>query len=147
MLLQWHVKDPSYSAKKAVGRLHLNIHTPFTQRSWSGLTVLMSRHSVGTYLETSSSVEYCLSADCKASPTFPPAHSSSVHCKASSIFPQATCEQNVRPAQLFYKLTAHKRNIWLAQLFHNLLGHQQNVAYEQRIQLAQLFHNFIAVLR
>ena len=30
------------------------MHTPFTQRSWSGLTMPLSRHSVGTYQETSS---------------------------------------------------------------------------------------------
>ena len=48
MLLQWHVKDPGLSAKSAGGRLHLNMHTPFTQWSWSGLTML-SRHSMGTY--------------------------------------------------------------------------------------------------
>ena len=54
MLLQWHVKDPSYSAKGAGGRLHLNAHTPLTQRHQSGLTMLLSRQSVGTYPETSS---------------------------------------------------------------------------------------------
>ena len=54
LLLQLHVKDPSHSAKSAGGRLHLNIHTPLTQRSWSGLTMLLSRHSVGIYQETSS---------------------------------------------------------------------------------------------
>ena len=60
MLLQWHVKDPGHSAKSAGGRLHLNTHTPLTQRrpltqqSWSWLTLLLSRHSMGTYQETSS---------------------------------------------------------------------------------------------
>ena len=54
VLLQWHVKDPDHSAKSAGGRLHLNTHTPLTQQSWSGLTMLLSRHSVGTYQETSS---------------------------------------------------------------------------------------------
>ena len=54
MLPQWHVKDPSHSAKSAGGRLHLNTHTPLTQRSRSGLTMLLSRHCVGTYPETSS---------------------------------------------------------------------------------------------
>ena len=48
MLLQWHVKDPSHSAKSADGRLHLNMHTPLTQRSLSELTMLLPRHSVGT---------------------------------------------------------------------------------------------------
>ena len=36
------------------GRLHLNTHTPLTQRSRSGLTMLLSRNSVGIYQETSS---------------------------------------------------------------------------------------------
>ena len=52
MFLQWHVKDPSHSAKSAGGRLHLNTHTPLTQQS--GLTMLLSMHSVGTYQEMSS---------------------------------------------------------------------------------------------
>ena len=47
VLLQWHVKDPSDSAKSAGGRFHLNTHTPLIRRSRSGLTML-SRHSVGT---------------------------------------------------------------------------------------------------
>ena len=54
VLPQWHVKDPGHSAKSAGGRLHLNTHTALTQRSLSGLTMLLSRHSVGTYHETSS---------------------------------------------------------------------------------------------
>ena len=54
MLLQWHEKDPSYSAKNAGGRLHPNMHTPLTQLSQSGLTMLLSRHSVKTYQETNS---------------------------------------------------------------------------------------------
>ena len=54
VLAQWHVKDPGYSAKSAGGRLHLNTHTRLTQRSRSGLTMLLSRQSVGTYPETSS---------------------------------------------------------------------------------------------
>ena len=37
-LPQWHVKDPGHSAKRAGGKLHLNSHTPWTQRSRSGLT-------------------------------------------------------------------------------------------------------------
>ena len=52
VLQQWHVKDPGHSAE-AGRRLHLNTHTPLTQRSRSGLTMPLSRH-VGTYLETSS---------------------------------------------------------------------------------------------
>ena len=54
MLTQWHVKDPGHSVKSADGRLRLNTHTPFTQQSWSGLTMPLSRHSVGTHQETSS---------------------------------------------------------------------------------------------
>ena len=53
-LLQWHVKDPSHSAKSSGGRLHLNMHTPLTKQSQSGLTMPPSRHSVGTFQETSS---------------------------------------------------------------------------------------------
>ena len=52
VLPQWHVKDPGHSAESAGGRLHLNTHTPLTQRSRSGLTKPLSRHSVGTYPET-----------------------------------------------------------------------------------------------
>ena len=52
MLPQWHVKDPGHSAKSAGGRLHLNTHTPLAQRSLSGLTMPLSKHSVGTYPET-----------------------------------------------------------------------------------------------
>ena len=54
MLPQWHVKDPGHSAKSAGGGLHLNTHTPLTHRSRSGLTVPLSRQSVGIYQETSS---------------------------------------------------------------------------------------------
>ena len=54
VLPQWHVKDTGHSAKRAGGRLHLNTHTPLTQRSRSGLTLPLSRHSVVTYPETSS---------------------------------------------------------------------------------------------
>ena len=48
VLPQWHVKDPSHSAKSAGGGLHLNRHTPLTKRSRNGL-ILLSRHCVGTY--------------------------------------------------------------------------------------------------
>ena len=51
---QWHVKGPGRSDKSAGGRIHLNTHTPLTQRSRSGLTVPLSGHSVGTDQETSS---------------------------------------------------------------------------------------------
>ena len=54
LFLQWHIKDPGHSAKSAGGRLHLNLHTPLTQQSQSGLTMPLCRHSVGTYQETSS---------------------------------------------------------------------------------------------
>ena len=51
---QWHVKVPGHFAKSTGGRLHLNTHTPLTQRSLIGLTMPLSRRSVGIYLETSS---------------------------------------------------------------------------------------------
>ena len=54
VLPQWHVKDPGHAAKSASGRLRLYTHTPLTQRSRSGLTMPLYRHSVGTYPETSS---------------------------------------------------------------------------------------------
>ena len=41
-------KRSGHSAKSAGGRLHLNTHTPLTQRSRSGLTML-PRHSVEVY--------------------------------------------------------------------------------------------------
>ena len=48
MLPQWHIKDPSHSAKSAGGRLHLNMLTSLIQRSQSGL-IMLSRHSVGIF--------------------------------------------------------------------------------------------------
>ena len=51
LLLQWHIKYPGHSTKSACGRLHLNTHTPLTQWSQSGLTILLCRHSVGTCQE------------------------------------------------------------------------------------------------
>ena len=54
VLLQLHVKDPGHSAKSGGGRLHLNTHTPFTHRSRIGMTMPLSRQSVGIYQETSS---------------------------------------------------------------------------------------------
>ena len=54
VLPQWHVKDTGHSAKSAGDRLHLNTHTPLTHRSRSGLTMPLSRQSVGIYQETSS---------------------------------------------------------------------------------------------
>ena len=54
MLPQWHIKDPGHSAKSACGRLYLNMHTPLTQRNQSGLTMPLSRQSVGICQETSS---------------------------------------------------------------------------------------------
>ena len=49
-LPQRHIKKKKagHSAKSAGGRFHLNMHTPLTQWSQSGLTML-SRQSVGTY--------------------------------------------------------------------------------------------------
>ena len=35
-------KEPGHSAKSAGGRLHLDTHTPLTQQSWSGMTMLLS---------------------------------------------------------------------------------------------------------
>ena len=54
VLPQRHVKVPGHSAKSAGGRLHLSTPTPLTQRSWDGLTVPMSGHTLRTYPETSS---------------------------------------------------------------------------------------------
>ena len=54
VLPHWHVKDPGHCAKSAGGSLHPNTHTSLIQRSRNGLTMLMCRHSVGTYQETSS---------------------------------------------------------------------------------------------
>ena len=51
VLLQRHIKDPSHSGINAGGRLHLNTHTTLTQWGRSGLTMPLSRHSVGTYSE------------------------------------------------------------------------------------------------
>ena len=48
------IKDLGHFAKNADGRLHLSTHTPLTQRSRSGLTMPLCRHSVGTYQETNS---------------------------------------------------------------------------------------------
>ena len=54
VLPRWHVKDPGHSTKSAGGRLRLNALTPLTKRSRSGPTIPLSRHSLGTYQETSS---------------------------------------------------------------------------------------------
>ena len=54
MLPQWQVKDPGHSAKSASDRVHLDMCTPWTHWSQSGLTMLLFRHSVGTYQEISS---------------------------------------------------------------------------------------------
>ena len=48
VLPKWHVEDLGHSAKSAGGKLCLNTHTPLTQRSRSGLTTPLCRHSVGT---------------------------------------------------------------------------------------------------
>ena len=47
-------KTPVILPKSACGRLHLNTRAPLTQRSRSGLTMLLSRDSVGNYPKTSS---------------------------------------------------------------------------------------------
>ena len=46
-------KRPWSFFQKCSDRLHLNMHTPLTQQSQSGLTMLLSRHSLGTFLESS----------------------------------------------------------------------------------------------
>ena len=76
MLTQWHVKDPGHSAKRASGRLHVDTHTPLTQRSRSGLTMPLSGHSVGTY------------SVCHIIETIMPRHSDET-CKGTSS--HATC--------------------------------------------------------
>ena len=48
VLPQRHVKDPGYFAESAGGKFHLNTHTSMTQRSQSGLTMPLCRHSVGS---------------------------------------------------------------------------------------------------
>ena len=53
VLPQWHVKDTGHSDKSVGIRLHLNTHTPLTHQSQSGLTMQLSRHSLGTNQETS----------------------------------------------------------------------------------------------
>ena len=53
VLPQWHLKDPDHSAKSAGGKLHLHTHTPLTRRSRNGLTMLLSRHIVGTFEDMS----------------------------------------------------------------------------------------------
>ena len=72
VLPQRHIWDPSYSAASAGSRLHLNMHTPLTQWSQSGLTMLLSRHSLGTYWESSSHTT------CQG--TFSHSHLSSLSC-------------------------------------------------------------------
>ena len=60
-LCRFHPRVTSVALKKLRSfcqkcrwQVNLNTHTPLSQRSQSGLTVLLSRHSVGTYQETSS---------------------------------------------------------------------------------------------
>ena len=48
VLPQWHVKYPGHSAESAGGRLHLDTHIPFNQRSRRGLTMPLCRHSAGS---------------------------------------------------------------------------------------------------
>ena len=73
VLPQWHIKGPGYSVKSAGGRLHLITHTPLTQKKSEWATMPLSRHSEGTYQETSSH------ATCQG--TFGDSHLSSLsHC-------------------------------------------------------------------
>ena len=58
MLSQRHVRDSCQPAKSVGGTLQLNTHTPLTQRNHSGLAMLLSWHSVGTYQEISSQVTH-----------------------------------------------------------------------------------------
>ena len=58
VLSQWHVKQPCHFGRSAGGRLHLNMHTPLTQWSQSGLTMPLCRYSLETYQETSSHVTH-----------------------------------------------------------------------------------------
>ena len=58
VLPHWHVKDPGHSVKSAGSRLHLNMHTPFIQRSQSRLTLLLSRHSVHNNIDVMT--KFCL---------------------------------------------------------------------------------------
>ena len=51
VLPQWHVKKPGHSSKSARGRLHLNTHTPLTERSRRRLTMPLCRQSLRTYEE------------------------------------------------------------------------------------------------
>ena len=53
VLPQWHVKDHGHFAKSTDGRLHLITHILLTQGSQSGLTMLLSWRSVGTFQDTS----------------------------------------------------------------------------------------------
>ena len=54
VLPQWHVKHPGHSTKKCRRQVSPNVHTALTQRSRSGLTMPLSRHSVRIYQETAS---------------------------------------------------------------------------------------------
>ena len=63
-------KDTGNSYKSAGVRLHLNTHTPLTQRSRSRLTTPLFRHSVGSYPETSSHATCCLLSDSHRGLTF-----------------------------------------------------------------------------
>ena len=48
-----HILSALSVFRHILSALHLNTHTPLTQRSRSGLTMPLSRHSVGNYPETS----------------------------------------------------------------------------------------------
>ena len=78
---QWHVKDPGHSAKSACGRLQLNTHTPWFQRSRNGLTIL-STHSVGTCEENAITTNIPLHYQVQLQqrkPTMPPCYQTNHH--------------------------------------------------------------------
>ena len=54
LTLIWCPFHPCATDKSAGGRSHLNTHTPLAQQSRSGLTMPLSRLSVGNYSEMSS---------------------------------------------------------------------------------------------
>ena len=51
---QCHVTDCGHSAKSAGGRLHLNMHTPFTKRSRNGLIMFFWHSAVESLRKTNS---------------------------------------------------------------------------------------------
>ena len=59
VLLQWHATDPGHTAKSAGGRLHLNTHTPLTQRSRSGLNMPLATRQETLGYSRFSSLSHC----------------------------------------------------------------------------------------